>query len=502
MTATTAPVAQARPPALRFSSPLVPLLLTPIVLIVNGYHPFAGDAGIYIAGVRHILSPTLYPLNAVFITAFTRYSLFAWTLAAIVRLTHLPLAWTLLAAYLVSIALYLTGIRQLAIRLFTSESARGCAVLLAAATCALPVAGTALVLMDPYLTARSFSTPLALCAVAACLDRASLRTALLLVLTTLLHPLMGAYAVAFVALLALVQSGRMRPAITFCAAAFLAAGAAFAIAHRLPASDAYREAVSLAPRSFLFLARWHWYEILGLVLPLALFTLAMRQFPRTSAIRPLCAACLLTGTTAILIAACFIPPAGPFLLVPLQILRSFHLIYAVGVVLCGGALSALINRSRLTGIAILCLVVLAMFLAERATWPGSDRIEWPNAIPSNPYQQAFLWIRANTPPNAVFAFNPQLVYRQGEDEQGFRALAERDHLADDKDAGIVAVVPSLADRWAAQRNADAAVEIMTDAQRQATLTPLGVTWLVLAPETPTNLTCPWRNHAVKICRMN
>ena len=129
-------------------------------------------------------------------------------------------------------------------------------------------------------------------------------------------------------------------------------------------------------------------------------------------------------------------------------------------------------------------------------------IEWPNAIPSNPYQQAFLWIRANTPPNAVFAFNPQLVYRPGEDEQGFRALAERDHLADDKDAGIVAVVPSLADRWANQRHAESAIETMTDAQRQATLTPLGVTWLVLAPETPTNLTCPWRNQSVKICRMN
>ena len=53
---------------------LAPVLLTPLVLVINGYHPFAGDAGIYIAAVRHILNPSLYPLNSVFVTAFTRLS--------------------------------------------------------------------------------------------------------------------------------------------------------------------------------------------------------------------------------------------------------------------------------------------------------------------------------------------------------------------------------------------------------------------------------------------
>jgi hypothetical protein len=80
-----------------------------------------------------------------------------------------------------------------------------------------------------------------------------------------------------------------------------------------------------------------------------------------------------------------------------------------------------------------------MFAAQRLAWSGSNHLEWPGSAAANPYQQAFLWIRDNTPRNAVFAFNPQLVYLPKEDEQGFRAITQRDHLADDKDAGIVAV---------------------------------------------------------------
>ncbi len=143
-----------------------------------------------------------------------------------------------------------------------------------------------------------------------------------------------------------------------------------------------------------------------------------------------------------------------------------------------------------------------MFIVQDATWPGCARIEWPGAQPANPWQQAFLWIRDNTPKSAVFAFNPKLVYLPLEDEQGFRAIAERDHLADDKDAGIVAVQPQLADRWARQRNAALDVDRGTDAQRIAALKPLGATWLLLQPEAETMFLCPYENSVVRVCRMN
>jgi hypothetical protein len=298
----------------------------------------------------------------------------------------------------------------------------------------------------------------------------------------------------------------MRLALILNGACITIAGTAFLLAHRTPISPAYRQAVSLPGRTFLFLARWHGYETLGLILPLLLFALALRKLGPTSRKGALCLACLLLGITSTLIAALFVPPDGPYTLVPLQVLRSFHLIYMVGVVLSGGIVASLAARSRPAAMAIFALLFAGMFAAQRLAWfgnsqSGSNQVEWPGSQPSNPYQQAFLWIRDNTPRDAVFAFNPQLVYLPREDEQGFRTIAERDHLADDKDAGIVAVRPQLADRWALQRNAEFNVDRMTDAQRFAVLAPLGANWLLLPPKAQTELPCPWSNGVVEICRL-
>lgn len=480
---------------------LLPVLLVPVVLLIDGYHPFAGDAGIYAAGIRHILNPALYPVNAVFVTAFDRFSVFGWLVAALVRTLHASLTWTLFAIHLFSIFLFLVACRHLASRMFDSELSRIGSVLLAAACFSLPVAGTALVLMDPYVTARSFSTPLSLLAIAACIDRAWLRAILLLGLAAFLHPLMGAYSAGFVILLALVCFGRVRWAVVLCVAVVAAAAAAFATAHGVPVSAAYRQAVSLAPRSFLFVARWHWYEIVGMIVPLLLYGIALLRFRRFTRIGSVCLTCILLGSTSVVIAALFVPPTGPYLLVPLQVLRSFHVIYAVGVVLCGGVLGVLMKRRRPAALGVAVLVFAAMFAAQRATWPDCDSVEWPGLPPANPYEQAFLWIRGHTAADAVFAFDPQLVYRSGEDEQGFRAISERDQLADDKDAGVVAVIPHLADRWARQRNAEFSVDRMTDGERRAILCPLGANWLLLAPHAQTGLSCPYRNEVVKACRL-
>ncbi|HVT96671.1 MAG TPA: hypothetical protein VHE33_04140 [Acidobacteriaceae bacterium] len=487
---------------LKIPSAFAPLLLTPLVLLVHGYHPFAGDAGIYVAGVRHILDPSLYPVNAAFPTAFTRMSIFPWILAALVRLTHLSLPWMLLAAHLASIGLFLFACRQLASRLFPGESARWCAVLFAAACFTLPVAGTALFIMDPYGTARSFSTPLGLLALTAILDRARFRAAVLLLFAALIHPLMGAYASIFVLLYALIAAKRARLAVLACCTLFAAAAAVFLLTHPSANSQSYLEALDLPQHSFLFLSRWHWYEVLGLLLPLLLYGHGLRKLRPAGPKHALCLACLCCGTTSLLVAAFFVSPAGPWTLVPIQVLRSFHLIYAAGIVLCGGILAKLLSRSRLAGVSLIALLFAGVFAAEPFAWPACNRIEWPASTPANPWQKAFLWIRFNTPRNAVFAYSPQLVYLPEEDEQGFRAIAERDHLGDDKDAGIVAVIPQLADRWALQRNAQLDANSMTDSQRIAALKPLGATWMLLPPQTGTDLPCPYRNSVVAVCRMD
>jgi hypothetical protein len=471
------------------------------VLVAHGYHPFAGDAGIYTAGIRRILDPSLYPANSAFPEAFTRLSLFPWIPAALVQATHLTLAWILLATHLASVFLFLFACRRLASRFFPGEAARWSSVLLAAGCFTLPVAGTALVIMDPYVTARSFSTPLSLLALADALGGAWFRTALFLLLATMVHPLMGAYATAFVLIYALIAARRARYALLLCCALFASAGAAFFASRGAPASLAYREAIDLPQRTFLFLSRWRWFEDLGLLLPIVLYALAWGRLRRESPARNLCLTCLLVGSTSGLIAAVFVPPAGPWILVPLQVLRSVHLIYITGVVLCGGLLARVASRSRFAAAFLVALLFAGMFAAEALAWPGCNRIEWPGLRPANPWQQAFLWIRDNTPRQAIFAFNPDLVYLPEEDEQGFRAIAERDHLADDKDAGIVAVLPGLAERWALQRKSQLNVDRMSDAQRRSALAPLGANWLLLPPQAETAFPCPYRNAVVEVCRM-
>jgi hypothetical protein len=469
-----------------------------VVLLAHGYHPFADDAGIYVAGVRRLLDPSLYRMDAEFISGHMRLSVFAHVLAGGCRLLHLPLVWVLFGAHLVSIFLFLLGCSRVAARLFSTAAQRLGAELMAAACFTLPVAGTALSLMDPYVTARSFSTPCGLFALAAVLDRSWGRAVFFAAVAALLHPLMAAYLVAFLAVYALVAAGRLREAAGLCAAGAAAAGLAFVAARHVPVADGYREALLLPSHVFLFLARWHWYEVLGLVLPLLLMAEAVRRCGRDSALGRLCVACILTGAAGMLIAACFVLPQGPYVLARFQVLRSFHLIYLIGVILLGGFIGRL--PAWRAGMVVV-LAFGALSAGQHLSWRSSAFIEWPFAAPENPWQQAFLWVRGHTPRDAVFAFDPRLVDLPEEEAQGFRAMAERSQLGDDKDGGVVVLFPGLASEWARQRNAEALVNRMTDEEREAALRPLGVTWMLLDPNGATSFACPYRNRVVAVCKM-
>jgi hypothetical protein len=474
-------------------------LLVPVVLLVHGYHPYADDAGLYVAGLRRLLNPGLYPLNGAFVDAQAHWSAFAWLMACVVRATHLSLSWILFGTYLLSIVAFLAGCQAVVSRLFVSRTPQACALVLAAACFTMPAAGTALFLMDPYVTARSFSTPIALFAVAACLDRAWKRTVLLLLLGVLMHPLMGCFVVGFVLLQALIAIGRVRSALAVCSAGCAAFGVAFMVAHVLPGPAGYQQIVAL--RDFLFLARWHWYQQLGLALPLILLAIGVWRLGSSTHKGSVCLACILLGAGSVLVSALFVPSSGPYLLVPLQVLRSFHLIYLLGVLLLGGWLGTVRFRPRFLPAAILGCLFVFMFCVQHATWVASGLVELPRRQPVNPWEQAFLWIRGNTPANAVFAVSSRLTLVPGEDEQGFRAISERDQLADNKDAGVAVLVPRLAPRALRENEADLHLNRITDAQRIAVLRPLGANWILLSSTAVTHLPCPWRNRVVRVCRL-
>jgi len=475
--------------------------LTVLILFVQGYHPWSNDAGIYLAGVRKLIDSGLYRSDAPFIVSHTHLSIFAPALAHFIRLTHANFAWAIFGAYLFSTALFLYACWQVAVRLLTSQRARLGALWMAAALYSLPVAGTALVIMDPYLTARSFSTPLDLLAVSAALDRRYMRTGIWIVLAALLHPLMAAFAFAFVVILIALDRERPRFALSLCIMGILAAAIAYWNGLFEPIFLAYREALLLPAHTFLFLGRWQWYEIAGAVLPLILFAVTAWKSGLRSRIAQTCLAALLTGASSLIIAASFVPVRGPYLLVPLQVMRIDHILYALGVILFGGLVAHLTRRHTWIAFVFFLLAFTGMGVAAHLSYPGCRAVEWPGLAPKNPWSQAFLWIRGHTPPNAVFAFNPRLVYQPEEDEQGFRVLSERSQLPDDKDAGVVAVFPSLAFRWARERNATLHINAESDAERVKTLTPLGVTWILLPPSAATQFSCPYSNEVIKVCQL-
>jgi hypothetical protein len=147
-------------------------------------------------------------------------------------------------------------------------------------------------------------------------------------------------------------------------------------------------------------------------------------------------------------------------------------------------------------------LLLIMFAAQKLAYPASSHVEWPGRTPRNPWQQAFLWIRANTPRNATFALDNDYMEWPGEDAQGFRATAERSAVADYfKDGGIAANFRQAAFPWWQGSQATAHLNDATDEQRLDRLWPLGVAWIVLPAQANTGLPCPFTNARVRVCRL-
>jgi hypothetical protein len=258
-------------------------------------------------------------------------------------------------------------------------------------------------------------------------------------------------------------------------------------------------------RSYIFLSEWHWYELLGVVLPLCLLSAAAFRLRLSNVAGRLCVACVLAGTTSLVCSALFVHPAGPGLLVRLQMLRMFQLIYIVGVLLLGCGVGSLFAKKgmgwRSIEIGALAALATGMFFIQAAAFGNSNHLELPGIRPRNVYAQAFLWIRGNTPYTAVFAADPMLVFAPGADTQNLRAMAERSILADYKDEGLALIFPLDSSNWYEQLNAQRGIASMSDAQRIARLTSLGASWMVLPANAHTAMPCPYRNSAVLVCRL-
>ncbi len=475
---------------------------------MHGYHPLAEDGGLYVAGVESSLNPVLFPNDLPFVRATTHYSLFTPVLATLVRLTHIALPWLLLLADLTGIVLTLYAAWLIAAQCWPSQRTQLLATSLVAAWFTLPIAGTSLLLMDPYVTARTFSTPLSLLAIAFALQlptrRSLTRSAITLVAAAAFHPLMAAYAVGIIIALHIAKLPTHRAQIRAYATLTTLVLAAAAFLHFTAPAESPATTAAAFSRYYWFLSQWQWFELLGIIGPLIVLTLLLRSTNPTTPQAALCRAAIAIGLIATLVSALFAHEHFPTHLVArLQPLRQFLPIYAVMIILLGGTLAELTSR-KLGVLAPAFVLVMAaiMFTVQRQTFPASLHLELPHRAHANPWQQAFLWARENTPTNALFAIDANYITTANEDGQTFRATAQRSVLPDfSKDGGEAAIQPALADAWQAGATTQLNLSTLTDPARDARLLPLNATWVLLHSAAPTSHNCPYNNGTVKICTL-
>ena len=152
-------------------------------------------------------------------------------------------------------------------------------------------------------------------------------------------------------------------------------------------NPAWREA--LGARTFLLPLRWHWYEWLGVVVPLVMLSwfaqVARRSAAKSAAgspIRPvvehICRRVVVAGLLGVAgsILISTVPALERF--IPTEPMRTLHFVYLMWIFMGGGLLGEYALRDR-PGRWLLLLLPLctAFYLANRLVCPTSPHIEWP-----------------------------------------------------------------------------------------------------------------------------
>ncbi len=484
-------------------------LLTTFAFLLLGYHPGLEDDSFYLAAIKRHLNPSLFPHDADYFRVQFQATIFDKLIALSIRLTHLPVAWAELLWQIIALFFLLQGCWRIARRCFTSPEAQWAATALVAALLTMPIGGIAMNLADQYLHPRTLATAAILAAIVEVIDRRLSRAGVLLVVAFALHAIMASFGISFCIFLFWMLHKRDRVERYVPTALLIPLGWLFE-----PASDAWRQAA--ATRGFYFLGRWQWYEWVGVFAPLVLLLALVRWLRSQRGQRQSCA--LLPVVTALLYYGAFQTIAGLIIMLPpsLERLRPFepmrylHLLYILFFLIAGGLLGESVLRRHVYRWALLFVPLSAgMFYAQRQMYSGSPHLELPFVESTNSWAKAFTWIRQNTPADALFAIDPHYETLPGEDQHGFRALAERSVLADyEKDAGMAARVPSLAPRWLREVTALNGWRNFQPKDFDRLNKDFGVTWFVFSSADQqfsstqvSHLWCLYQDDDVKVCHL-
>jgi hypothetical protein len=486
----------------------LPLILcfTALGFAVMGYHPGIEDDGLYLSAVKSNLNPALYPHDGEFFRLQLQATFFDKWVAGFVHLTGIPVAATELLWQLASISLILFACWSIARKLFTEERAHWAGVAMVAAMFTLPVAGTALYLVDQHLHARNVATALILAAVSRILADKRWQALPLLVLAFLMHPIMAAAGISFCLFLVMAFSDPVH--VWYHSWRDVGSTAAFAIVVPLrwifeSPNPLWRKA--LDTRTYYYLYKWTWYEWLGALAPLLLFWTLWRVARRQNeiALARFSLAVFAYGVFQQALAMLMLGFPSLVRLTPFQPMRYLQLVYFFLALFSGCLLGKYVLKAKVWRWTVFLLVANgAMLAAQRVEFSSSQHIEWPGRSPDNPWLQAFSWIRTNTPSDAYFALDPRYLEAPNEDYHSFRALAERSQLADEiKDAAAVTQVPELGPLWDRQVEAEQGWRDFRLDDFEHLKAEFGVNWVLLSFPPPPGLACRWHNQSLIVCQV-
>jgi hypothetical protein len=468
------------------------VLITAASFVVHGYHPYVEDAEIYVPGIKQALNPELYPYNTGFFASHAHLTIFPKLIAMSVRITRLPFDWVLLLWQFAAVFLLLLACWRLGRLCFDDSRATWGGVALVASLLTIPVAGTALYIMDQYLTSRALSTPAVLFIIVNTVERRFWRAGLWAGFTASIHPLMAAFGLSYAVLV--VGLSRLSRQQKFPGGY---------IPLFPPMTETYRQV--LRTRSYFFLLQWEWYEWVGIFAPWPILWWFGRIARRRglAVLESLCRAAIVFGVVFFLAGVVITIPDRMARFAELQPMRSLHLLYILLFVFAGAMLAESVLKNQLWRWLLLFVPLAAgMAYAQRQLFPATPQLELPGLTGRNDWVKAFLWIRDNTPNQAYFALDPEHMEMPGEDQHGFRAIAERSMLADKiKDSGAVTMFPALAETWQQQVQSQAGWKSFTVTDFRRLHDKFGITWVVLNRPEVAGLACPYQNRTLIVCQV-
>jgi hypothetical protein len=324
------------------------LLLLPVLtagaVVIHGYHCGVEGAEIYLPGVLKHLNPALSPRNSQFFNSHAGMTLFPTLIAESVRLWRLPADTVLLLWHVATIFGLLLACFRIARPGFPQKLTVWCGVALVASLLTLPVVGTALYIMDQYVTSRSFSTAASMLALASILERRYAAGAMCVVFTAAVHPLMSLFLLVLVGMVVLFKSATTSEPALF---------AVFPLTLFPPVSNAYSGV--LQSRPYFLLTNWAWYEWLGILAPLVILP-AMAMSLRRAGFEPmgrLLKAVAAFGRLFFAVALFISLPGSRERFAELQPMRCLLLVYILLFLVSGRLLGEWVLRRRIWRWALL-----------------------------------------------------------------------------------------------------------------------------------------------------